>query len=198
MTSACMIDLTDQTIVRLLLDFLVERMDAGVVALDQLINAGVDPVLLDLLRQRPARDLIRIAKVEALGFKFTFDNRAVIASLTRNDAIKRDAELCDYFVRNGAPPELLSDLFKLSAEEIRFQRKVLLPDGQPPGRPKLPPLPQRERIHNDWARLTKQKPDASLRERLYELHRLHSAWSIHALWTALNEFEAPPPKRAIR
>lgn len=191
--------LTDPTIKRLFLQHLIERMDDGPAALDELLRAGVDPQLLDLLRQRPARDFIAAAKIEQLVISVTFDSAAVIAAFGRLDAIKRDAELREYFVVHGAPPDLLSEFFKLSSEEIRHLRSLLMPGGTQPGRPKLPPVPQRQRIHDDWSRLTKEQPEAALRERLYQLHRLHSEWTIHSLWCTLHEFEeAPPARRTMR
>jgi len=190
-----MFSITDPTLKRLILEHLVERMEEGPQALDELLRAGVDPLLLDVLRQRPARDFVNAAKVEQLVITANFDGRAVIASFGRLDAIKRDSEMREYFVINGAPPELLSQLFKLSVEEIRTLRSLLLPEGTQSGRPKFPPVALRERIHNDWARLAKEQPATQVRERLYQLHLLHRSWSIQSLWCTLNEFEENPSVR---
>ncbi|MBW8831354.1 MAG: DUF2857 family protein [Burkholderiales bacterium] len=189
-----MFAITCPTLKRLILEHLVERMEEGPDALDELLRTGVDPLLLDMLRQRPARDFVNAAKVEQLVITANFDGRAVIASFGRLDAIKRDNEMREYFVINGAPPELLSQLFKLSVDEIRTLRSVLF-KGTQSGRPKFPPVALRERIHNDWARLAKEQPAAQVRERLYQLHLLHDAWTIQSLWCTLNEFEENPSVR---
>lgn len=175
---------------RLILEELVERMDAG--HLDALLLDGVDPGVLDLLRHRPARDFIHAAKLEQLEILGSFDGESVMRCFARLDMIKRDIELQEYFVRHGASAEITCDLFKMSGDEFRRMRALLAPEAAVPGRAKLPPPSIRERVHEDWARLNKQVPSLSRRECLYELHQLHSEWSIHSLWSTLHEFDEKP------
>jgi len=108
------------------------------------------------------------------------------------DAVKRDIALKEYFVIGGAAPELMTKLFKLTSVQIRQLREVLCPAGEQPlgGRPRLPEIAIRESIQMDWAKLAKEQPQDSLRERLYQLHLIHSDISINSLWAVLNEFDS--------
>lgn len=191
------VQITNPTTRRLILEELVERMDAG--HLDALLLDGADPDLLDLLRHRPARDFISVAKLEQLEILGGVDGESVRRCFARLDMIKRDIELQEYLVRHGATAEIASDLFKMSSEEFRRMRELLAPAAAGPGRAKLPPLSVRERIHEDWARLCKRVPALSRRECLYELHQQYSEWSIHSLWSTLHEFdEKPAPARLAK
>jgi len=184
------VQIRNPTTRRLILEELVERMDAG--HLDALLLDGADPDVLDLLRHRPARDFIHAAKLEQLEILGTFDGDSVMRCFTRLDMIKRDIELQEYFVRHGASAEIACDLFKMSGDEFRRMRALLAPEAAVPGRAKLPPPAVRERVHEDWARLNKQVPALSRRECLYQLHQLHKEWSIHSLWSTLHEFDERP------
>jgi hypothetical protein len=184
------VQITNPTTRRLILEELVERMDAG--HLDALLLDGADPDVLDLLRHRPARDFIHAAKLEQLEIVGSFDGAKVLRCFARLDMIKRDIELQEYFVRHGASAELAGDLFKMSMDEFRRMRSLLAPEMAVPGRVKLPPPSVRERIHEDWARLNKQVPAPSRRECLYQLHQMHGDWSIHSLWATLHEFDEKP------
>ncbi len=180
------VQITNPTTRRLILEELVERMDAG--HLDSLLLDGVDPGVLDLLRHRPARDFIRAAQLDQLSIFGAVDGDAIVRCFARLDMIKRDIELQEYFVRNGATAEIAGDFFKMSVEEFRRMRALLAPEAIP-GRAKLPPTAERERIHEAWARLSARAPALSRRECLYQLHQMHSTWSIHSLWVTLHEFD---------
>jgi len=184
-----MIEIKDPVLKRLLLEHLVEQMDQG--HLDPLLEAGVWPELLDTLRERPARDLINASQMD-LKLRFTLDCSGVVDAFNRLDAVKRDIALKEYFVIGGAAPELMTKLFKLTSVQIRQLREVLCPAGEQPlgGRPRLPEIAIRESIQMDWAKLAKEQPQDSLRERLYQLHLLHSDISINSLWAVLNEFDS--------
>lgn len=191
------VQIRNPTTRRLILEELVERMDSG--HLDALLMDGADPDVLDLLRHRPARDFIHAAKLDQLEILGAFDGESVMRCFTRLDMIKRDVELQEYFVRNGASAEITCDLFKMSGDDFRRMRAMLAPQAAVPGRARLPPLALRERIHEDWARLNKQVPALSRRECLYQLHQHHSDWSIHSLWATLHEFdERPAAARSTR
>lgn len=52
------------------------------------------------------------------------------------DRQRRDDEMCEYFVRNGATRSLVTRLFKRSSDEVRRLRDLL--GGASVGRTKLP------------------------------------------------------------
>ena len=181
-------------IVRLVLEHLVERMEEGPHGLDELLREGIDPQLLELLRNGAARDFIQVAKHHQVSVGVTLDSAAVLRAFGRLDAIKADLKLREYFVINGASPDMLAELFKLTADEVRHLRALLMPGGTTPGRPRLPPVSERPSICDEWARIARQRPGAALRERIYALHQRFNTHSIVALWSAVNEFEDTSPR----
>src|SRR5689334_8166606 len=102
------VQIRNPTTRRLILEELVERMDAG---LDALLLDGADPDVLDQLRHRPARDFIHAAKLEHLVILGTFDGESVMRCFTWLDMTKRDIELQEYFVRHGASAEVMCAMF---------------------------------------------------------------------------------------
>jgi len=191
---------TQPVLLRLVLQHLVERMDQGTDAMDELLRSGIDPALLDELRYIPARDLARLAdNTRQPWLSLGIDCRVLRDALAKERARRQDGELESYFLEHGAPLDLIADLFKLPIEEVRWARSQL--GGAVPGRPKLPPADQRPAICSEWARLEQANPDMSLRELLHQLHQRFSDHSIHALWTVINEFEAVRPtpfRRPVR
>jgi hypothetical protein len=183
-----MLTIKDPTLKRLLLEHLIEQLDEG--ALPQLIAQGCDPELLELLRHRAALDIVRAGKHESLQMTVTFNSRDVISSFTRLDAIKRDAELQEYLLINGASNEMLMQLFRIQKRRAIQLRSLLLPDEKSVvGRPPMPPEGDRPVIHNTWAKLCRAHPDESLAWRIRRLHEAHPQWLIHALWATLHEFD---------
>jgi hypothetical protein len=193
---------TQPVLLRLALEYLVERVDQGAESLDELLRAGLDPTLLDQLRYIPVRDLARLAEQTRQSWlSLTFDCQALLDALAKLKAGRKDDELLSYFIINGAPAGLIADLFKLPFDEVRFIRSQLLTDGAPTGRPRLPPPDERPAICNAWARLLQQDNITSTRERIYQLHQRFSAYSIQALWAVINEFGDAVPslsRKAIR
>lgn len=181
------IPIKNPTTQRLFLEELMECVDSGEV--NALLLDSVAPEVLNLLRHRPTRDVIQAAKLGDFVVHVAFDADAILRCFARLDLIKRDAELKQYFITHGATAEIAADLFKMSADEFRRMRQVLVPAGAPSGRPRLPPEAERERIQEDWARLVKEQAILPKREILFRLHSMHSGWSMQSLWTTLNEFD---------
>ena len=102
---------------RLLLEQIVEQIDGG--GLDELLQAGFSAEFLDMLRHRPARDLIKLSESETLNFQVAIHEPSVAGFLQRLDAMRRDAFMREYFVRHGAPVRVVSEFFRMSAEDVR-------------------------------------------------------------------------------
>ena len=102
-----MIEIKDPVLKRLLLEHLIEQMDQG--GLDQLLESGVWPEVLDSLRQRTARDLLQVSIMD-IKLGFNVDSAGVMEAFTRLDAVRRDNELKEYFVIAGASPEVMAKL----------------------------------------------------------------------------------------
>jgi Protein of unknown function (DUF2857) len=189
-----MLRVKDPTLKRLLLEHMVEQLEAGGDDLDALLTAGVDPELLDLLRRRSARDFIAVAQMDLFVPSAFFDNDILKGCLQRIDSRRRDDELREYFVSHGAPMSMLNEVFKLSRDEARRLRTLLVPQGTHIGSPKMPAVQERQPIHEAWAQLERTQGSTSLRERVYELHQRFPDFSIAALWATVNEFAERPAK----
>lgn len=189
-----MLQITNPSLKLMLLQQIVERIDDG--GLDDLLQAGFGAELLDMLRHRPARDLIKLSEYSGLGFQVSLDQSAIVGFLERLDAIRRDAAMREYFIRNGAPVRLVCDFFRMSAEEVRTLRSQLLAPEENGTRNRMPPPDTRDRVHRRWHEISQEMPDAPTRERMYELHQAFADVRIDALCRALNEF-ADEPKWAV-
>lgn len=185
-----MLRITDPTLKRMLLDQIVARIDTG--GIDDLLQAGFSPEFLDCMRHRPARDLIKVSEVSTLDFKVSIKERAITDYLNRLDMMRRDAQMCEYFIRHGAAVQVVCMLWKISADEVRGLRAQLLPPDQPLGRNRMPPPAVRDQIHARWATLESGDPHGSLRDRIYQLHQSFPDCRIDSLCRTIDEFAAEP------
>lgn len=176
-----------------ILKYLVSLIDAG--HIEALLAGGLTPEALEALRNRRMRDITKIATDPSIGFQISLDCQMLATAFLRLDAVRRDKELIEYFLRHGAPAQLLTRIFRISAQELRTMREVLCADqSERGGRPSLPEPALREAINATWAAsavATGGCGPVSERERLYALHRAHPSVSIGALWSVVNEFAAP-------
>lgn len=183
-----MLQVTNPTIKRLLLEDIVEQIDEN---MDGLLQAGFSPAFLDMLRHRPARDLIKLAGLPRLTMRLSIDEREIASYLNQLDLIRRDAELLEYFVKNGASIRLICDFFRMPAEAVRALRAQLLPrDARM--HEKLPAPNVRDEIHAHWHRLSKEMATSLPRDRLHALHQAWPALRIDTLCRLLNEFDDTP------
>ena len=113
------------------------------------------------------------------------DGTALKAGL-RNLAVLREAQtLEEYFIRNGAPPAMMTALFKMPYKTTLARRRAAgLDRGR--GRPALIPIGARDRIHRKWMDLA----HLDMRQRYYQLHQTFPAMSLHALSLVVTEFES--------
>jgi hypothetical protein len=145
--------------------------DSDQQTLDQMLNAGMTPELLDRLRSMPLAEAWRFT-VGQCGLGIAVDTRAMQAQFQRMDRSKADREALEYLVRNGASPRLLTQLFALSQSDARRLRRVLAPDVATGGRPRLPPDDMRPAIESAWVELETQEPCPRARvRRLHERFR---------------------------
>jgi hypothetical protein len=135
--------------------------------LDQMLNAGMTPDLLDRLRSMPLAEAWRFA-VGHCGLGIAVDTAAMQAQFQRMDRSKADREALEYLVRHGASPRLLTQLFALTQSDARRLRRVLAPDVATGGRPRLPPDDMRPAIELAWEEL--EKLESCPRARIRRLH----------------------------
>lgn len=188
-----MVPVTDAELKSAILRYLAGLIDAG--HLEPLLAGGLTPEALETLRNRRIRDITKIAGDPSIGFHVALDCQTLATAFLRLDAVLRDKELIEYFVRHGAPAQLLTRLFRVSNQELRTMKEVLGHDEtERGGRPSMPDPAQREAIHATWAAGAVESCGSrtvSERERIYALHTRYPAYSIGTLWSVVNEFAAP-------
>lgn len=183
-----MVPVDDAEVRWTILRYFASLIDAG--HIEPLLAGGLTPEALEALRNRRIRDLTKIATDPSIGFQISLDCQRLATAFMRLDAVLRDKELIEYFVRHGAPAQLLTRLFRVSSQELRTMREVLGRDeNERGGRPAMPEPALREAIHATWA--AGGSGSVSERERLYALHRQYPAHSIGTLWSVVNEFASP-------
>lgn len=171
---------------------IVNQIDSGQDGLNTMLANGLDPAMLERLRRLPARDLLRVVNMPQLEIKVGFSTASVLACLDQVEAERRGAVLFEYFVAQGAPIDVVQQLFRVSKEEVRALRKQFddaTGVSNRSGRPSLPPLTKRQQVHEDWAKVQCEFVAASLRERYYQLHQLHQDLSMAEMLNTINEFK---------
>ena len=179
-----MVPIKDAHIRRLLLEYLVTLIEEG--DLQALLDEGIEPELLDALRHRSVRDMLRVAEMP-LTLGLTLDSSGLRVAFKRLDAIARDRRIVEYHIRHGAPPELMVRAFKLSGAELRAQRESLGAEFSTRGRPQLPPEKVRDAVHAAWAEIAAAHDE---KERFMVLHQRFPDYSIGSLWHTVHEFDA--------
>jgi hypothetical protein len=185
---------TSPSMTLMLLQYMIEKIDTNSEALDELLRCGFSAALIDDLRHRPARDLNQLSQNANLAFSVEVEPHRLDQCLRNLDRSRRDKELVEYFVLNGASRDCLTTHFKLSSDDFRTLREQLLPEGAAAtvgGRTRLPTPAVRDAIHSAWHALEKEYPNLPKRELLYRLHQTFGAQghSIEALCATLTEFD---------
>lgn len=160
--------------------------------LEPLLQGGMSGELLQALRTRSMTDIARIAKDSSIGIEIKINARQLGTAFLRLDDIVRDKALLEYYVAHQLPSGLLARMFKKNSCELREMRSSLCDSAQEAvGRPSMPDVDVRERIHAAWAAITKTHPE---RQRFYELHQLFPDHQLNQLWSVVNEFgDMNPP-----
>lgn len=180
-----MLAVTNPMLKRLVLEDIVERIDRG--GIDSLLECGLTPDFIDMIRRRPARDLIHIASIGQLQINVSLEPGKVVSHLKQLDWLRQDAEIREYFIRNGATQRMLMRTFKISSADLRVLREQLLDGETVGGRTRMPEPDVRDAIHSEWARL--QTAFEHEREQIYHLHQRFPDYTIAALASTLSEFD---------
>jgi hypothetical protein len=124
-----MLTLTEPDIQHALLAHTIHQIERGHV--DVLVQAGLTPDTLDMLREMRASDIRRLAD-QPLGFSVVFDANG-LSHQVRSLSDQREAQIrLEYFVANAAPTSLLRELFTVSREDItRMRTQMGVEDVKP-------------------------------------------------------------------
>lgn len=175
------------------LRYFVGLIDLG--EFQPLLQSGMSNELLEALRTRSMSDIARIAKDSSIGIEIKIDPRQLNTAFLRLDDIVRDQKLLEYYVTHQLPSALLARMFKRNSSELREMRASLCPEQESVGRPSMPDIDVRERIHAAWDRIRKTHPE---RQQFYELHQLFLEHPLNQLWSVVNEFGDMNPPAAGR
>lgn len=177
-----MLALQDGPLRLMLLTHLVSRLQQG--ATDELLKAGIEPDQINRLRTLDASDIKRLAALPHTMVGLALDGKAVNSGLRHLAVIKDLRGLEDYFIRHGASPRMMKMLFTMSANTTRTRRQALGQKGIN-GRPVLPTMDVRDRIHRFWAAHTQ----VDHRNRYYQLHQAFPAYRFDTLHSVIIEYE---------
>jgi Protein of unknown function (DUF2857) len=171
---------------------LIEQSDERRLA--DLLHGGLSPAAIEQLRGLSLADACRLVGGPC-GLSIHIDPRQIQHQLSRLAHAKLDREMYEYFIRNGASPSLLAQLFHITKSDVRRMRKVLAPAVAVGGRPRSPEEPDRGRIEAAWAQLCQD--ELSERQRFFRLHQDFSQFQIASLETVVrpsDSFDSPPPR----
>jgi hypothetical protein len=179
-----MLPLHDGHLRLILLASLVARLEHGGKAECQ--GAGIEPEQLECLRSLSMADIKRLASLRHPLIGVVVDG-ATFATGLRNLAVVRETQSLEwYFIRHGASQKMMTSLFKMTKRTAILRLRA---QGQrrSRGRPRLPPMAVRDRMHRFWA----EHARLDLKNRYHRLHQAFSSYTLHTLSGVINEFERP-------
>ena len=165
-----MFALTEPDIQQALLAHTIHQIERGRV--NDLVQAGLSPETLDLLREMRASDLRRLAD-QPLGFRIEFDATGLTHQV-RSLSDQRESQIrLEYFVGNAAPTSLLKELFTITRTDVTRMREQM---GVTNVKPQVLGEPLQREVVQVWTTLRKSV-DWSQRTRAQHQH----------LWKCLHE-----------
>ena len=183
-----MVILQDAFAKRTLMEEIIRRIEkGGTDGVDGLLDAGIPAELLDQIRNCSARDLLAVSEMSDAKFTVTFNSAALLQCFKRLSDMKRKQSLAEYFVREGATPEIMLQLFKLPMSNVRQIRGYLRPTSCNAGRPALNSISNRAEIISFWEELLVREPD--IRERYFALHQRFNSYLFSSLWNVVSRYE---------
>ena len=177
-----MLALQDGPLRFMVLTHLVSRLRQG--AADEFLKAGIEPDQINRLRTLDASDIKRLAALPHTMIGLALDGEAVKSGLRHLAVINDLHGLEEYFIRHGASPKMMKTLFTMPFKTTRTRRQALGQKGIY-GRPVLPAMDVRDRIHRFWAVHT----ELDLRSCYYQLHQAFPAYRFDTLDSVITEYE---------
>lgn len=169
---------------------LVQAEEGG----DQLKQAGFTDLEVTELRGMTLSALTRLTERCVLYVNVFINAEGVMRVFRLLQKQQEQLELMIELIRGHAPIALLRKLFDASLDMKvvnDMQNDMILKGEMPPikrGRPTLPPLEERDRIHAAWHQLLKDEPDDT--RRWIRLRREHAPEHDYAtLYAVINEFD---------
>lgn len=183
-----MIKIEDTTLRQMVILMLVQMADKGDVEVFQ--KAGLPIESLDKIRNITLDDANRLCEMPNPIMYLSIDQKSWEHSIRILSRIQKVGRDLDYYFRNGASLSMVKRLFKGHENEINSIKETHA-QSISRGRPKMPPMPVRDRILMNWQRIQKesQKSNLHLREMYMELHKMHPDLRLDALDAVLENEE---------
>ena len=188
-----MVPITDAVIKVSLLTHLIECMDRGELA--ALLGNGACPKAMDKLRRLDTSSLIRLANMNHPEIHVTVDAKGIEFGLNELAREDRDRDDLVYFIEHGASLAMLNKLFTSMGSDVIATYRHMLTENRKFGRAALPDESIRDAIHQKWHDISLAEVPTTQRAKLRMLHGLFESFSMDALYTTINEFQEPNPKR---
>lgn len=166
--------------------------------------AGFDMSTIRRILSFSTSDLVRLAKISRTSsIQIKVNTTNLVSDMNRYEHMRADNDAFDYFVRHGAPANLIMSLFAKSAADIK--RAQFLQGVEPAtGRPTMPTDDIRMEIWARWEKLrTGMNGPEMLREHYMQLHKEFHAFSIATLCAVIKtfmqevRFSSPEQRRAF-
>ncbi|WP_230971755.1 STY4526/YPO1902 family pathogenicity island replication protein [Nitrogeniibacter aestuarii] len=167
----------DSMLKSLLLTYIVSRIES--MEIDELIDDGFSPELLENLRHRTAGDVANIGLFD-IPLAVTIDPATLTAALESFDDTVQRVSLMDYFLQHGTQADVVATLFHQSTTDVRARARLIAN--------KRSELKSRIRddddvhciaLHEHWPAVCVKY--AETRHRLYYLHKKLPGFTIDAL-----------------
>ena len=105
------------------------------------------------------------------------------------DYVGKRARQIEHFVRHGATAAMLTQLFKISANDVVLKRRLFAGAHEKLRRPPLPPASTREAIQARWWSIAGSRGDGARPEDLEALHAVFPTYTYATLWAVVHEFD---------
>lgn len=171
----------DDTLGRLIALFLHSRLFGGESRKRGtfLHELGWQDSLVSEMSEMPIDDVAKVLSSSNSCLGVIFDHRKAAAVVNSYRALKRDEDELNYFIVNGATPQLIRQLFpKVSARLVAQQRKQLGYESKG-GRPPLPDTETSYAIYRSWKLLCTSESD--LRQRYKRLKEQYPNFTLATL-----------------
>ena len=177
-----MLALQDGLLRLMVLTHLVARLQQG--SADEFLQAGIEIDQINRLRTLNTSDINRLAKLSHPLIGLELDGESVDIGLHQLAVIKDVQFMQEYFIRHGASAKMMKTLFTMPFGTTRMRREALGQKGVN-GRPILPTIDVRDRIHQFWA----AHANLDSRSRYYQLHQTYPEYRFDTLDSVIVEYE---------